>query len=356
MPYISRITLPNNNSYDIKDATARSDIADIQAVIGSLTGANAVVFRGVSTTALTDGGTQNPTISGTSVTTKRTGDVYFYGTEEFIWGSDSKWHALGSLDTLGSFAYVDTGTVTITPHGSVSKPNITMDRLSSQVQARYVVGPGGNPGTPAEYANAHGGSGGTGGYYTPEGSVSGTLSVSSIKTPGSGAQGYSQFRIYGDNLDDPTDQTYQPSGSVSVTLTQSSNPSTTIKNPTKVTVAKTVAVAAPGSTAPSNNLTYYNYDSTNETLKLYQIGYTTGDSITTSDVSVKKGDATYSVSAASFTGKSAKLYTKIKVSANELPLTGKNVYLMAHGTPTGSLDSAPTFTGTQETWTVNPSS
>ena len=64
-----------------------------------------------------------------------------------------------------------------------------------------------------------------------------------------------------------------------------------MKNPTKVTVAKTVVAAAPGTTAPSNNITYYSVSG--ETLSLYQLGYTTGDSITTSDVTVKTGDASY---------------------------------------------------------------
>jgi hypothetical protein len=49
MADISRITLPSGNTYDIKDATARSQIE-------ALVGGDAVVFIGVSSTSLTDGG------------------------------------------------------------------------------------------------------------------------------------------------------------------------------------------------------------------------------------------------------------------------------------------------------------
>lgn len=46
-----------DNTYNIKDAEARSQIA-------ALTGGDAVVFVGVSTTALTDGGSERPTVNG----------------------------------------------------------------------------------------------------------------------------------------------------------------------------------------------------------------------------------------------------------------------------------------------------
>lgn len=103
--------------------------------------------------------------------------------------------------------------------------------------------------------------------------------------------------------------TYTPQGSVAApTVTVASAGATaTIKNPTKATVALSVATAAPGATAPSNPVTLFNYDSTNETLELYQVGYTTGDSISTSDVTVKTGDASYSASAPAFTGTEANI-------------------------------------------------
>lgn len=199
MPDISKITLPSGTTYDIKDATARSQIA-------ALTGGDAILFVGVSSTALTDGGNETPTVNNETVT-PATGQLFFYGTHEYIYGSDSKWHELGSLENLGSLAYKNSASGSVTAAGSVAAPTI------------------------------------------------------SVATAGT------------------TD---------------------TIKNPTAATVAKTVVAAAPGTTAPDNNLTYYSVS--NETLSLYQLGYTTGDSITTSNVTVKTGDATYTASAPAFTG------------------------------------------------------
>lgn len=56
---------------------------------------------------------------------------------------------------------------------------------------------------------------------------------------------------------------------------------TTINNPTAVTVAKTVVASA---SSVTNEVTYYNYTAATETLSLYKLGYTTGDSINGSEV------------------------------------------------------------------------
>lgn len=125
---------------------------------------------------------------------------------------------------------------------------------------------------------------------------------------------------------------FTPEGSIEapVISLKTAGATSTIKNPTSVTVVKTVTVVAPGATAPSNNLTYY--DVTDETLRLYQIGYTTGASITTVNVTVKTGDATYEASAPTFTG------TEGNISVS--------------GTPAGTV-SQPTFTGTVGSVTVS---
>ena len=49
MADISKITLPDNGSYDIKDAKAREDIAALQASLGG-----GIKYIGVTTTSLTD--------------------------------------------------------------------------------------------------------------------------------------------------------------------------------------------------------------------------------------------------------------------------------------------------------------
>lgn len=202
MPDISKITLPSGMTYDLKDATARQQIATIL-------GATTITFIGVSSVELTDGGNETPKVNNENITPKA-GNLFFYGTQEFIYGTDNKWHALGSLDSLGALAYKNNATATYAPAGSVSAPTI------------------------------------------------------SITTAGT---------------------------------------TNTIHNPTKVTVAKSVIATAPGAAAPSNAITYYSVS--DETLNLYQLGYTTGDSITTSDVTVKTGDAIYSASQPTFTGTQA---------------------------------------------------
>ena len=103
--------------------------------------------------------------------------------------------------------------------------------------------------------------------------------------------------------------TYTPEGTVSAPAVnlKTAGATGTIHNPTKATVAKTVVAAAPGAEAPDNAVTYYAVDG--EKLKLYQLGYTTGDSITTEDVTVKTGDAAYEASAPTFSGTGAHLVT-----------------------------------------------
>lgn len=302
MPQISKITLPSGTVYDIKDAEARSQIQ-------ALTGGDAVVFMGVSTTALTDGGSQVPTINGQNVT-PATGQLFFYGTQEFIWGPDEKWHGLGSLDSLGDLAYKNEASGTYTPAGTVSQPTFTGTSFSST------------------------------GNFTPQGNVSVSTNTTTNKTaPVSVATSGTV--------------TYTPNGTISAPTISvaTAGSTTTVKNPTSVTVAKTIVAAAPKTTAPANAITYYSV--TDENLSLYQIGYTTGASITTENVTVKNGDATYSASVPAFTGTGVRLVTgDIPVPATyTASFTGTQGSVEVSGTPTGTV-SQPTFTGTGATITV----
>ena len=59
---------------------------------------NAVQFLGVSSTEITNNGTQKPTIDGSEVSSLEAGDVVFYGNKEFIWDGakdGAKWIELG---------------------------------------------------------------------------------------------------------------------------------------------------------------------------------------------------------------------------------------------------------------------
>ena len=321
MPQISKITLPSGTVYDLKDAYARS-------VIQSIVGGDAVVFVGVSSTALTDGGTQKPTIDGNQVNPKA-GQLFFYGTKEFIWGKDDKWHELGSLDSLGALAYKDTASTSYTPAGSVSTPTFT--GTSSTVTITATDNASGNyqPKGTVSQPTFSGTSFSSTGSYTPEGSVGLTNeNKTATVAPTSGTA------------------TYTPAGSVAAPTISvgTAGSTTTIKNPTSVTVAKTVVAAAPGATAPANSLTYYSV--ADENLSLYQIGYTTGASITTSNVTVKDGDASYTASAPAFTGTGVRLVTGNISVPTSASFTGTEETITVSGTATGTV-SQPTFTGTK---------
>ena len=280
-PQISKITLPSGQTYFIKDAEARSQI---QALVGG----DAVVFMGVSTTEITDGGSEVPTIGGEAVT-PATGQLFFYGTEQFVWGPDGTWHELGSLDSLGALAYKDSATGNYTPSGTVSQPTFTgtsstvtitaENNNSGNYQPAGIISGGIFTGSNTTFT----------GKFTPSGNITTTTATTENKTAtvSKAASGTA---------------TYTPQGSVEAPAisVKTAGSTTTVKNPTSVTVAKTVIAAAPGTTAPDNSLTYYSVS--NETLSLYQLGYTTGDSITTNNVTVKTGDAAYEATAPTFTG------------------------------------------------------
>lgn len=335
MPQISKITLPSGTTYDIKDAEARAQIA-------ALAGGDAIVFVGTSSTPMTDGGIEVPTVDGATVEPK-TGQLFFYGTEEFIWGADDKWHALGSLDSLGALAYKDSAKTQYAPAGTVTQPTFTGS--SSNVSFTIADNASGNY-TPKGSVTGGvftGSSTTFTGTYTPAGGVSTTVKTSTNKTTTvSSTSGTA---------------TYTPAGNVSAPTisVKTAGSTTTVKNPTKQTVAKTVVAAAPGTTAPANSLTYYSV--ANETLSLYQLGYTTGDSITTTDVTVKTGDAAYQSTEPSFTGTGVRLVTGNIVVPSEFTstFTGTEANISTSGTPNGS-NSALGFSGTkvQFTATVTP--
>lgn len=122
MADISEITLPSGVTYDIKDATARSEISILK---GSGTGA--MHYAGVTTTALEDGSSTSPIKINEVDYTPSNGDVVIYGQLEFVWStSDKKWHEFGSTGSLKGLAFKDSASASYTPAGSVSAPTVTV--------------------------------------------------------------------------------------------------------------------------------------------------------------------------------------------------------------------------------------
>lgn len=347
MADISKITLPSGSIYDLKDAWARDQIASLSGY---------TYYMGVTTTPLTDGATTNPiTINGSSVTAN-TGGICTYQSKEFIWNG-SAWQEFGDLSALGDLAYSDTASANYTPQGTI---NGSFTGSSSSVAVTATANANGNyqPSGTISGTTFTGDSMTSTGTFTPEGSVSLTNSntTATVSPAGSGTV------------------TYTPAGSITAgAITVKTAGSTdTIHNPTKVTVAKTLETAAPSATAPANAITYYAV--ANETLSLYQIGYTTGDSITTSDVTVKTGDAAYESANPTFSGTGVRLVTENISVPSSASFTGTEGNVSVSGTTTGSVSNgtftgnkvqlagtttsegsiSATFTGTAATITVSP--
>ena len=329
MPNISQITLPNGTTYDLKDGWARTQIE-------AITGGSAVVFKGVSSTPLTDGGNENPTVNSTAITAKNTGDLYFYNKEEFIYGPDEKWHSLGPQDqSLGDLAYKNTATAAYTPAGTVTGG--TFSGAESSVAFTISNNNSGNY-TPAGSISGGGFTGQAttfSGTFTPSGSITATVSTANKTATVSTVSGTA---------------TYTPAGTCGApTISVATAGSTTsVKAVDSITSMVSALEAAAPSTATvvNNPITYFAVSS--ETLSLYQIGATKSAPITTSGVTVKTGDAAYSASTSALTGKGVRLQTgNIAVTTSVSgDFNGTQGNISVSGTPNGS-NAASTFSGTK---------
>lgn len=136
MADISEITLPSGVTYDIKDATARSEISILK---GSGTGA--MHYAGVTTTKLENGSSTSPIKINEVDRTPLNGDVVIYGQLEFVWStSDKKWHEFGSTGSLKGLAFKDSASTSYTPAGSVSAPTVTVTVNTASVTPITGVG------------------------------------------------------------------------------------------------------------------------------------------------------------------------------------------------------------------------
>lgn len=367
MADISKITLPSGSTYDLKDKWARDQIASLSGY---------TYYMGVTTTALSDGSTTNPVIINGSSVTANTGGICTYQSKEFIWNGTA-WQEFGDLSALGDLAYADTASTSYTPQGSISgsftgsESNVTVTATanangnyqpSGSITGTTFTGasmtstgtftPAGNvslTNSNQTVAVSKAASGTT--TYTPEGNITGTtFTGASMTSTGKFTPSGSVSLTNGNTTATVApagsgEATYTPAGNITAgAITVKTAGSTgTIHNPTKVTVAKTLETAAPSETAPANAITYYAV--ANETLSLYQIGYTTGDSITTSDVTVKTGDAAYQSANPTFSGTGVRLVTGNISVPTSASFSGTEDDVSVSGTTTGSVSNG-TFSGT----------
>ena len=158
MADISKITLPNGSTYDVKDATARTQISSeaatrkaaddsinniINSLKSSLTGA--MHYVGKTSTALTDGSETSPIklatrANGTVVDnidyTPEPGDVVIYQDKEFVYSKyagGSAWNEFGSTGSFKALAFKDSASGSYTPAGAVSQPTFTGNQGSVSV-------------------------------------------------------------------------------------------------------------------------------------------------------------------------------------------------------------------------------
>ena len=349
MADISQITLPSGSTYNIKDAQARADIVTINNRIDTLSGIDALAFKGITDRALTDGGWEAPLVNNTEVSTNtlNVGDIYFFGEREYIWGPnpdydssitdtsnpnshENVWHELGRLTGLGGLAYKNTASTAYTPAGTV-----TATFSGSQFTATGTA------------------------TYKPTGTIvaptfSGTtahLTLSGTFTPGGTVTIETMSKTLGINVMSTTVDTgsYTPSGDVStapISLATAGS-TTAINSASSRPVVSGLATTLPGAdTSVTNEITYYNV--ADEVLSLYKIGCTKADSIDVSTVTVKTGDGAYQMNAApSFTGNKVKITTdSFPLPTTALTFTGASATISVAGdyTPAGSITS-PTFNG-----------
>ena len=339
---ISKITLPSGTTYDIKDEQARSELAEIKS---SLTGA--MHYIGISTTAITDGGAEKPTIDGAqrTMTAADAGAVAIYGELEYVWNG-AKWQEFGSTGSLKALAFKDSASASYKPAGTVSQPTFTGSACDVAITAA---------------AN-------TNGNYTPAGTVSQpTFSNGAVNASGS----------------------FMPAGTVTVSTNATTNKTATVSKASSGTATYTPegSVAAPaisvkkaGSTTTVNSITAvgtlpaWSATVSGETLS---IGWDAGTLPTKgANTTVKTGDAAYEATAPTFTGVGARLVTgnipvpssytaTFEGTAGDVSVTGTatgtvskptfsgtKVQLSGTTTPAGTV-SKPTFTGTSATITVS---
>lgn len=137
-PYLSKLGM-KNETYTIKDAWARSEIAEIENAIEGGTHFRGVLTTGVTGNTITDNENVKDLYVGASPGTKinaadqTDGDIFIYNKDgqnlEFI-VANGKYSELGSAGSLGAFAFADTGTGSFTVPLSSS---ITLNSYTPQV-------------------------------------------------------------------------------------------------------------------------------------------------------------------------------------------------------------------------------
>lgn len=350
MADISKINL-GGTVYNIKDSVARDAIV------------NTLKFKGITTTAITEGGTQVPTdIYGDKATAAdiRVGDLVVYGKAEYVWiekksgeTTTKQWCMLDALNAYGKLASKDSASGT----------------TSTQANHHHTVAVPTWVGTATTLT----------GEYTPVGAVALTAAADGVKT--SGTVSAPTITLAGGStskLKTSTAKAVIGTGKA-VTSVALTNPALTTGTATFVTGGTVsaptggITISAPTSAAltnasatSSNVVTNATYTAATETLALtigaptITVAKTTGNFVTsatsankfvtgvTHSLTTAKGLNAASLSAGSVTvgtavfaqGATEFTYATGAVAADG---TGSTVVTALH---TGATATAPTFTAT----------
>ena len=302
MADISRVTIPNisgsgSTTYDIKDATAREQIA---AITGGYT-----KFLGVTTTPLEDGDTTNPiTINGQSVTAGN-GDIVTYNNKEFIFNGNTgieAWQELGDLSALGEMAFADTASGSFTPQGSISGSFSGTSTTST-------------------------------GKFTPSGSITGTSFTGASMT---------------------STGTFTASGTVSKPTVTPTSTTVNAVDTTGIATAVTGFNDSTNQVSGSSVTPVYITGVTGETLQFSLANPVTQAAVATEAKTVLTA---VDVAAPSFTGTTDQTVSVTGTTTGSVTngtFTGPEDDVTVSGTPSGSISA--TFTGTAGTITVSPDS
>lgn len=264
MAEISKITLLNGTTYDLKDAQARSDIAAIEAAI-----AGGVTFMGETTTALTDGATTNPVmINGSSVTAIK-GYLVVYSQKEFVFDG-TKWIEMGDLSLIGDLGWKDSASGSYTPVGTVSQPTFTGSSSTVTITAADNTNGNYQPKGSVSQPTFTGTAMSSSGKFTPAGTVTVTTNATTNKTAtvAPAATGEATYTPAG-TVTKPTftgsattsTGTYTPAGSVGLTTTNKTAEvskaatGTATYTPEGTVAAPTISVKTAGSTTTVNSIT-----------------------------------------------------------------------------------------------------
>lgn len=124
-------TLGSDDTTIPTSKAVRTAITDATA---GLTGA--MHFIGSSSTAVTDGGTEAPTIDGYSGTAKTAGNVVLYGSKEFVW-TGSAWELLGDEGSYALNSVSITGTGALGGGGTLAANRTITHNTSGVTAASY---------------------------------------------------------------------------------------------------------------------------------------------------------------------------------------------------------------------------